>query len=88
MLAKLYYLSCTSSPFCSGYVGHSFSNYLPGLASNCDLPISASQVARIIGVSHQHLAPGTLTLKKITWYTGPKSVNAHLLLAGEIIDFA
>jgi hypothetical protein len=33
-------------------------NYLPGLTLNLDpiLPISASQVARIIGVSHQHPA--------------------------------
>jgi hypothetical protein len=30
-------------------------NYLSGLALNLD-PISASQVTRIIGVSHQHLA--------------------------------
>jgi hypothetical protein len=32
-------------------------NCFPGLALNHDLPISASQVARIIGVSHWHLAP-------------------------------
>jgi hypothetical protein len=31
-------------------------DYLPGLASNCDPPVSASFVARIIGVSHQHPA--------------------------------
>jgi hypothetical protein len=31
-------------------------NYLPRLASNMILSISASQVARITGVSHQHLA--------------------------------
>jgi hypothetical protein len=29
-------------------------NYLPRLVSNYDPPNSASQVARIIGVSHQH----------------------------------
>jgi hypothetical protein len=34
--------------------GGSLANYLLGLASNCDLLISASQVARIIEVSHQH----------------------------------
>jgi hypothetical protein len=28
---------------------------LLGLASNCDLPISASQVAKITGVNHWHL---------------------------------
>jgi hypothetical protein len=48
-----YCLSHTSSPFCSGYFGDGcIVNYLPGLASNCDLPISASQVARITGVIH------------------------------------
>jgi hypothetical protein len=31
-------------------------NYLPGLPQTAILPISASQVARIIGISHQHLA--------------------------------
>jgi hypothetical protein len=41
-LAKqaLYRLSCTSSPFCSGYFGGGgcLLNYLPGLASNLDPP--------------------------------------------------
>jgi hypothetical protein len=31
-------------------------NYFPGLALNHNLLISASQVARIIGVKHRHLA--------------------------------
>jgi hypothetical protein len=47
MLAEqvLYYLNHTSSPFCSGYFGDgNLVNYLPGLSSNGDLPISDSQV--------------------------------------------
>jgi hypothetical protein len=31
-------------------------NYLPRLASNCDPPISVSQVPRITSVRHQHLS--------------------------------
>jgi hypothetical protein len=53
-LAKhvLYHLSHTSSPFCSGYFGDGgLENYLLGLASI--LLISASEVDRIIGVSHR-----------------------------------
>jgi hypothetical protein len=36
-------------------------NYLPELASNNDLPILASQIARIIGMSHP-LVPSLLSL--------------------------
>jgi hypothetical protein len=58
MFAKqaLYCLSRTSSPFSSGYFADGdLENYLPGLASIIAiLLISASQVARITGVSHQH----------------------------------
>jgi hypothetical protein len=43
----------------------SLKDYLPGLASNLILPISTSQVARIIGMSHQHLAWNGLFLKMI-----------------------
>jgi hypothetical protein len=35
---ELYYLSHTSSPFCSGYFGDSLVNYFPGLPSNHDPP--------------------------------------------------
>jgi hypothetical protein len=59
VLAKqvLYYLSHTSSPFYSGYFGDgSLTNYLPRLASNLDPMISASQLAKFIGVSHWCLA--------------------------------
>jgi hypothetical protein len=54
LLAKqmLYLLSHTCSPFCSGYFGWDLVNYLYRLTI---LPIAASQVAGIIGVSHQHL---------------------------------
>jgi hypothetical protein len=44
------------SPFCSGYFWRwGLENYLPRLANNLPviLQISASQVARIVGVSHQ-----------------------------------
>jgi hypothetical protein len=60
-------LNHTSSPFCSGYFGDGgLVNYLPGLTSNHDPPlppISASQVARIIGVSYWCLAIYMLLLK-------------------------
>jgi hypothetical protein len=59
MLTKqaLYHLSHTSRPFCSGYFGDEGpANYLPGLASNRNPPNLSFQVARITGVSHQHLA--------------------------------
>jgi hypothetical protein len=60
MLAKqaLYCLSPTFSPFCSGYFWEmgGLMNYLLGLALSLDPLISASQVARITGVSHQHPA--------------------------------
>jgi hypothetical protein len=36
---SLYYLSHTSSPFCSGYFGDGgLTNYLPGLVSNHNSP--------------------------------------------------
>jgi hypothetical protein len=59
---RLYLLWCglryTSSPFffCLFWVW-GLANCLPGLAWTAILLISASQVARIIGVSHQHPAP-------------------------------
>jgi hypothetical protein len=60
MFAKqaLYCLSRTSSPFSSGYFADGdLENYLPGLASIIAiLLISASQVARITGMSHRCLA--------------------------------
>jgi hypothetical protein len=47
-------LSHSSSPFCSDYFGdRDLMNYLPSWSQI--LPISASQVARIIGMNHQHL---------------------------------
>jgi hypothetical protein len=58
-LAKqaLYCLSHTSSPFCSDYFGDGgLKTYLPGLASNHTLPISASQEARITDMNHRYLA--------------------------------
>jgi hypothetical protein len=62
-LAKyaLYCLSHTSSTFYYGYFWRwGLVNYLPGLALHLDPPISASQVARITGVSHQ--CPGEKSL--------------------------
>jgi hypothetical protein len=60
MLAKqaLYHLSHSSILFCSGYLEmgrEGLSNYLPELGSE-NLSISASQVARITGMSHQYSA--------------------------------
>jgi hypothetical protein len=55
MLAKqvLYHLSYASSPFCSGYFGDKvLQNTSLGWPCFEILPISASQVARIIVVSH------------------------------------
>jgi hypothetical protein len=50
--ALLYHLSHTSNSFCSGCFGDGgLSNDLPWLTSNTILLISASQVARIPGVS-------------------------------------
>jgi hypothetical protein len=51
----LYHLSCTSSPFCSGYFGGGISETISlGWPQSVILPISASQVARITGTSHQY----------------------------------
>jgi hypothetical protein len=58
-LAKevLYCLSHTSSSFCSGYFGAGISQMIClGWPHAMILQISASQVARITGVSHQSLA--------------------------------
>jgi hypothetical protein len=49
-----YSLSHTSSPFCSGYFGDGISwTICPGWLQTMILLISASQVSRIIGMSHQ-----------------------------------
>jgi hypothetical protein len=49
----LYHLShAISSPFCSGFWTWGFLNYLLGLAQTVILLISASQVARIIGMNY------------------------------------
>jgi hypothetical protein len=59
MLAKqvLYSLGHTSSPFCSGYFGDRVSQTVClGWPQTMILLISASQVAKITGVSHWHLA--------------------------------
>jgi hypothetical protein len=60
MLAKqvqakqmLYNLSHVSSPFCCGYFGY---GVCPSWPQIMILSILASQVARITGVSHLHLA--------------------------------
>jgi hypothetical protein len=54
---KLYHMSHTSSPFCSSYFGDGDSRTIcPGWPQTLILTISASQVARIIGVSHWHPA--------------------------------
>jgi hypothetical protein len=55
VLAKLvlYHLSHTASPFWSGYFGHGSPNYLSWLLTEI-VPISASQVVLITGVSHWH----------------------------------
>jgi hypothetical protein len=62
----LYYLSHTSSPFCSGYFGDGgLANYL-GWPRTLILLILASQIARIIHVSHLHPANTQfLSLKKV-----------------------
>jgi hypothetical protein len=51
-------LSHSTSPFLMKifFQDRVLQNYLPGLASNCILLISASLVARITGVSHQRSA--------------------------------
>jgi hypothetical protein len=56
MLANqaLYCLRHISNPFCSDYFLEMGS--CPGWPQTKILPLSASQVARITGVSHQHLA--------------------------------
>jgi hypothetical protein len=54
-LAKqvLYHFSHTSSPFCSGYFGDGISwNICQCWPQTSILPISASQIARITGMSH------------------------------------
>jgi hypothetical protein len=55
-LAKkaVYHLSHTSIPFCSGYFEDGISRTIfPGWPQTSILPISALQVARITGTSHQ-----------------------------------
>jgi hypothetical protein len=48
-------LSHTASPFCSGYFGDMvFKTISPGWPHTSILLISASQIVRNIGVSHQH----------------------------------
>jgi hypothetical protein len=49
----LYHWSHASSSICSGYFGEI--NYLPQLALNTNLLISASQLSKIISVGHRHL---------------------------------
>jgi hypothetical protein len=59
MLAKevLFCLGQGSSPFCSGYFGDEvLPTNFPGWSRTSILEISASQVARITGVSHPYLA--------------------------------
>jgi hypothetical protein len=52
---QVLYVSHTSSPFCSGYFGDGFSRTIClSYLQATNLPISASQVVRITGVSHQH----------------------------------
>jgi hypothetical protein len=51
----LYYLSHTSSTFFSGYFGDGVSQTIcPGWSWAVILPVSAFQVARILGISHLH----------------------------------
>jgi hypothetical protein len=50
---SFYYLSCPFSPFLLWlFWRRGLTNYLPWLTAN--VPISASQVAGMVGVSHQH----------------------------------
>jgi hypothetical protein len=51
-------IESTCSPFCSHYFGGGVSQTLLGWHPTVILPISASQVARIIGVSHWHALLG------------------------------
>jgi hypothetical protein len=60
----LYCLNNISSPFCSCHVGDGgLMKFCPGWSWTSMSPISASQVARITGISHQHLATSHL----ISW---------------------
>jgi hypothetical protein len=53
----LYHLSHTSNPFCSGYFGGEvLQTICSGWSQTKILLISVSQVARITGMSHWHLA--------------------------------
>jgi hypothetical protein len=55
-LQVLYHLNHTSSPFCSAYFGDGILKTIcPGWLQTIILPISASQVARITGVSCQNV---------------------------------
>jgi hypothetical protein len=59
MVAKqiFYLLSLTSYTFCSGYFGDEvLQTICQGFSLSMMLPITASQEARIIGVSHKHPA--------------------------------
>jgi hypothetical protein len=57
----LYHLSHISSPFDFGYFGEGISRTIcPGWPQTNILLISASQVARIIVMSHQHPASSSL----------------------------
>jgi hypothetical protein len=68
VLAKqlFYHLSHTSSPFVSGYFGDGVSKSIClGWPKTAILLISASQVARITGVSHWYLAVAMAHFKAI-----------------------
>jgi hypothetical protein len=55
--SRLYCLSHTFTVFCSGYFGDGVSQTVcPDWPQNSILLISSSQVARITGMSHWHLA--------------------------------
>jgi hypothetical protein len=71
----LYHLSHSSSPFCSGYFGDEISwTICPGWPRTTIHLISASQVARITVMNHQHLAKNGCfwinTLSALKWSQG------------------
>jgi hypothetical protein len=71
VLAKqvLYYLSHASSPFCSGYFeDRIFWTICPGWPWISVLLLSASQIARIIGMSHWHSASYRVLNKSLMLY--------------------
>jgi hypothetical protein len=72
-------LTHNSSPFCSGYFGDGVLQIsCPGWPQTSILPISSSQIARIIGVSHQYLTCPCIL--EICWFAELIMFDTFLLL--------